>query len=128
MDQVNNNKQTSAYDILGCSINSTAEQVRKEYFLLCLKYHPDKNKEHYQRHLEVNEAYEILKEPESRANYDRFLSSGLRITYRKWCQLPDHHRSLHWNNTPSSQRLAYNAPLFTNVNNDLISKFRKYEI
>jgi hypothetical protein len=60
------------YSILGISENATSDQIKIAYRNLALKYHPDRNKsvtaaERMQR---INEAYEILSDPESRKEYD----------------------------------------------------------
>lgn len=70
----------SYYDILGVDENATADELKKAYRKLAVKYHPDKNQgdteseEHFK---EINEAYEVLCDEEKRAAYDRFGSEGV---------------------------------------------------
>lgn len=63
------------YDVLGVSRNATAEELKKAYRSQAKKLHPDQNpddKEAEQRFKELNEAYDALKDEQSRAAYDQF--------------------------------------------------------
>ncbi len=61
------------YKILGVPRDATPEQIKAAYRRLARKYHPDVSKEPdaEARFKEVNEAYEVLKEPDKRQAYDR---------------------------------------------------------
>lgn len=61
------------YKLLGVARTATAEEIKKSYRRLARKYHPDvsKEKDAEQRFKEVQEAYEVLKDPEKRAAYDQ---------------------------------------------------------
>ncbi len=65
------------YKILGVARTATAEDIKKSYRRLARKYHPDVSKEKNaeEKFKEVQEAYEVLKDPEKRAAYDQ-LGSG----------------------------------------------------
>ncbi|MBA2847692.1 molecular chaperone DnaJ [Thermosulfuriphilus ammonigenes] len=68
------------YQILGVARDASAEEIKKAYRRLALKYHPDRNpgdKEAEERFKEASEAYEVLSDPEKRAIYDRFGHQGL---------------------------------------------------
>ncbi|MGI6753915.1 MAG: molecular chaperone DnaJ [Eubacteriales bacterium] len=63
------------YEVLGIPKNADAETIKKVYRQLAKKYHPDinpGNKEAELRFKEINEAYEVLSDPEKKAKYDQF--------------------------------------------------------
>ncbi len=69
------------YEILGVSRNSSPEEIKKAYRKIALKYHPDRNpgdKEAEEKFKEAAEAYEVLSDPDKRAQYDRFGHEGMR--------------------------------------------------
>ena len=61
------------YKILGVARTAAAEDIKKSYRRMARKYHPDvsKEKDAEQKFKEVQEAYEVLKDPEKRAAYDQ---------------------------------------------------------
>ena len=65
------------YKILGVTRTATADEVKKSYRRLARKFHPDvsKEKDAEARFKEVQEAYEVLKDPEKRAAYDQLGSN-----------------------------------------------------
>ncbi len=66
------------YEVLGVERNATDEEIRKAFRKLAFKYHPDHNHDDKtgERFKEVNEAYEVLSDPDKRAAYDRFGHGG----------------------------------------------------
>ena len=67
------------YDILGVDQNANEVEIKKAYRQLALKYHPDKNpgdKSAETKFKEAAEAYEVLHDPQKRAQYDRYGTVG----------------------------------------------------
>jgi molecular chaperone DnaJ len=63
------------YEVLGIERTASAEEIKKAYRKVALKYHPDRNpddKHAEERFKEASEAYQVLSDPERRAQYDRF--------------------------------------------------------
>src|SRR5882757_7076216 len=63
------------YDLLGVQRGANAEDIKRAYRKLAMQHHPDRNRgdkasEH--KFKELSEAYEILKDDQKRAAYDRF--------------------------------------------------------
>ena len=63
------------YEVLGVARDASDTDIKKAYHKLVMKYHPDKNpgdKSAEEKFKEVNNAFDILKDPQKRAAYDRF--------------------------------------------------------
>ncbi|MFQ5736158.1 MAG: molecular chaperone DnaJ [Thermodesulfobacteriota bacterium] len=63
------------YGILGVGRDADADEIKKAFRRLAHEFHPDKHKgarEVEEKFKEINEAYEVLKDPDKRAQYDRF--------------------------------------------------------
>ena len=63
------------YKVLGVDKNASEKEVRKAYRKLARKYHPDLNpddKEAQRKFQQVNEAHEVLSDPEKRKKYDKY--------------------------------------------------------
>jgi len=63
------------YQILGVSKDASQEEIKKAYYRLAHKYHPDKGGDK-EKMKEINEAYQTLSDKEKRAQYDRFGQAG----------------------------------------------------
>jgi len=67
------------YDILGVSKTASAEEIKKAYRKLAVKYHPDRNpgnKEAENKFKEISTAYDVLSDPKKRQQYDQFGSAA----------------------------------------------------
>ena len=63
------------YEVLGVERTAAAEEIKRAYRKLAVKFHPDKNPDDphaEEKFKELGEAYDVLMDPEKRAAYDRF--------------------------------------------------------
>lgn len=68
------------YEVLGVDRNASAEEIKKAYRKLAIKYHPDKNpgnKEAEEKFKEAAEAYSVLSDADKKAKYDQFGHAGV---------------------------------------------------
>jgi molecular chaperone DnaJ len=69
------------YEVLGVSRNATQSEIKRAFYRLAQKYHPDRNpndKNAEEKFKEVVEAYEVLSDEEKRALYDRYGHAGVQ--------------------------------------------------
>ena len=72
------------YEVLGVSKGASEEEIKKAYKKLARKYHPDMNpgdKEAEEKFKEINEANEVLSDPDKKARYDQFGFAGVDPNY-----------------------------------------------
>ena len=72
------------YQLLGISKSASAQEIKKAYRKMALKYHPDQNKgnkEAEAKFKEISEAYAVLSDPEKKKQYDMFGADGFQSRY-----------------------------------------------
>jgi DnaJ-class molecular chaperone len=75
------------YDILGVSRQASQDEIKRTYRRLAKQYHPDRNpdnKESETRFKEIQAAYEVLGDPDRRAQYDQYGAGGPRPDFQTW--------------------------------------------
>ena len=72
------------YEILGVGKNATDEEIKKAFRKLALEFHPDRNKSKgaEDKFKEINEAYQVLSDPEKRSSYDQFGHDGVKANFQ----------------------------------------------
>src|SRR5512141_977268 len=101
------------YKILGVERSASADDVRKAYRKLAMQHHPDRNpgdKQAEDKFKEINEAYQVLSDPQKRARYDQVGSA-----YSNWQQRGGSSTDFDWSQWFSGQPGAAGAPGGTRV-------------
>ncbi|MBQ9940480.1 MAG: molecular chaperone DnaJ [Clostridia bacterium] len=78
------NSKRDYYEVLGIPKTSTDDEIKKSFRKLAMKYHPDRNpgdKEAEEKFKEINEAYEVLSNPEKKGLYDQYGHAGVDPQY-----------------------------------------------
>jgi molecular chaperone DnaJ len=65
------------YEVLGVSKEASADEIKKAFRRLAVQHHPDKEGGDEAKFKEINEAYEVLKDPSKRQRYDQFGHAGV---------------------------------------------------
>ena len=90
------------YEVLGVSKNATTDELKRAYRSQAMKYHPDRNPNNPEaeaKFKEINEAYDVLKDEQKRAAYDRYgkqaFQNGPAAGRKHSSLLPFCHPALH---------------------------------
>jgi curved DNA-binding protein len=89
------------YKALGVERSASADDVRKAYRKLAMQYHPDRNpgdKQAEEKFKEINEAYQVLSDPQKRARFDQVGSA-----YSNWQQRGGSPNDFDWSQWYSGQ-------------------------
>ncbi|KAI9564749.1 hypothetical protein GHT06_008490 [Daphnia sinensis] len=137
------------YYTLGCDDSSSINQILTEYKHRVLLCHPDKNPDEKStaQFQKLQEAKEVLCDPEKRKNYDRWKTSGIAISYKQWVALNERSAAVfHWAIPNHENKMLESTSsklktikleenqLSTKVGsqyctyNSILEKFRNYEI
>ncbi|KAJ1728807.1 DnaJ sub C member 12 [Coemansia sp. Benny D160-2] len=92
------------YDVLGCSRDSEPDQIRAEYLQRARKWHPDKAGSQREpgggpavaQWNRIREAYEVLGDARTKAQYDRWRSARLPMSFAQWLNTSAQGQSMHW--------------------------------
>lgn len=136
------------YQILGCDELSTDDQLQCEYKAKALQLHPDKNPNNPEAEVKfqkLQEAKDVLLDPQKRRKYDKWRRSGLRIPFQQYLNI--NVTSLHWVTKCTKEPMlmeSEHGPSAKGPNpqdsqevlsawrnekaSDLLKKFRNYEI
>ena len=82
------------YKTLGVERGASAEELKRAYRKLAMKFHPDRNqgdKTSEEKFKKINEAYEVLKDPQKRSRYDQ-----LGESYNRWQQTSAGRENFNW--------------------------------
>ena len=73
-------EETDYYKTLGVERTATADEIKRAYKKVAIKYHPDRNpgdKEAEEKFKQAAQAYDVLRDPDKRARYDQFGAAGV---------------------------------------------------
>ncbi len=100
------------YKTLGVERKASAEEIKKAFRKLALKYHPDRNhgnKDAEEKFKDLNEAYEVLSDPEKRARYDQLGESYFQ--YQRGGGQPGGFNWSEWTSQPRGQQYSRSVPV-----------------
>lgn len=113
------------YEILEIDSKATKEEIKKKYYLLSKKYHPDKNNGEDEHFKKIKEAYDILYDDEERKKYDiQLLFGDINFTEEDIELLDRYYKRLINSNEFKLLKLLYNS-IPQNVKTDIWNKFKK---
>merc|ERR1712168_1594824 len=88
MDDIENfERGDTLYKIIGCAETSTKEQITEEYHQRVKNCHPDKHPDNpvaEEEFKSLQKAYAVLSDETMRRSYDKWLSTGLAVSFETW--------------------------------------------
>jgi curved DNA-binding protein len=106
--------QRDYYEVLGVDKKAPADEIKKAFRKLAVKYHPDRNAGDTaaeEKFKEINEAYAVLSDPEKRQQYDSFGSSGFHQQYSQ----EDIFRNFDFSGTFKDMGMGGNEDIFSRL-------------
>ncbi|KAJ2659278.1 DnaJ sub C member 12 [Coemansia sp. RSA 1200] len=128
---------TDYYDVLGCSRDSEPDQIHAEYLQRARKWHPDKASQRdpdgpaSTQWNQIREAYEVLGNARTKAQYDRWRSARLPMSFAQWLNMSLQGQSMHWAfdyQRTLSHKDRNKTSTSGAANDDIYRMFRNYEI
>jgi DnaJ family protein C protein 12 len=116
------------------------EQITTEYKIRALSCHPDKHPDDVEAEDKfkcLQEAKNILTDPESRRNYDKWLNSGINVSFESWLAMNRKGQAFHWVKQSVTKQMIQSKDQTGEESstrwqrqegNDTLSKFRNYQI
>lgn len=100
------------YQVLGLNSSASEDEIKKSYKKLAVKYHPDKTRDtsHHEKFLQIQQAYETLKSPDARIQYDRDIGAQAQsYSYARYAPESSYysflrHFSSHFRDTQAAAR------------------------
>lgn len=121
-------------------MNAQIEQICTEYKIRALSCHPDKHpddRDAEQRFKQLQEAKSVLTNPESRKNYDKWLNSGVRVSFESWLAMNSKGQAFHWVKENTTKPMIQTKEAVSgepavrwerDMGSETLSKFRSYQI
>ena len=98
------------YDILQINENATKLEIKKQYHLLCLKYHPDKNNGNTKHFIAIKEAFDVLYDDEKRKRYNiTRLFQNVEFTEEDYKLFETYYNRIIHSNEFKLMKLLYNS-------------------
>jgi len=106
--------QKEYYEVLGVAKDASADDIKKSFRKLAVKYHPDRNQGDStaeEKFKEINEAYAVLSDPEKRKKYDTFGSTDFHQQYSQ----EDIFRNFDFSGTFKDMGMGGNEDIFSRL-------------
>lgn len=105
--------------MLGVTSNFTQDEMASRYRQECLQCHPDHHPDRLAHFKALQEAYAVLKDPVSRAQYDRWLQAGVDVPFTVWRERTN---VVHWQEAGPSVQTTHAR------RTDTRRRFKDYQI